>query len=66
MLTLSQLKIRCHLISQGASLIAQMVKHLAAMWETQVQSLGLEDSLEKGMATIPVFLPGCKESDVIE
>ena len=28
------------------------------MQETQVQSLGQEDSLEKGMATIPVFLPG--------
>ena len=28
-----------------------MVKHLPAMWETQVQSLGREDSLEKEMAT---------------
>ena len=56
MLTLSQLKIRCHLISQGASLIAQMVKHLAAMWETQVQSLGLEDCLEKELATHPSIL----------
>ena len=33
-----------------ASLVAQMVKHLPAMWETQVQSLGREDSLEEGMA----------------
>ena len=24
---------------------------MVAMWETQVRSLGLEDSLEKGMAT---------------
>ena len=28
-----------------------MVKHLPAMWETQVQSLGQEDLLEKEMAT---------------
>ena len=35
----------------GASLVAQMVKNLPAMWDTQVQSLGLEDPLEKGMAT---------------
>ena len=35
----------------GASLVAQMAKSLPAMWETQVRSLGLEDPLEKGMAT---------------
>ena len=34
-----------------ASLVAQMVKNLSAMWETQVQSVGQEDSLEKEMAT---------------
>ena len=28
-----------------------MVKRLPAMWETQVQSLGQEDPLEKEMAT---------------
>ena len=28
-----------------------MVKNLPAMWETWVQSLGWEDSLEEGMAT---------------
>ena len=28
-----------------------MVKHLPAMWETQVQSLGWEEPLEKKMAT---------------
>ena len=33
------------------SLVAQMVKHLPIMWETQVQSLGGEDPLEKEMAT---------------
>ena len=32
-------------------MVAQMVKKLPAMQETQVQSLGQEDSLEKGMAT---------------
>ena len=34
-----------------ASLLAQMVKNLPAMRETQVRSLGREDPLEKGMAT---------------
>ena len=33
------------------SLVAQMVKNLPAMQETQVQSLCQEDPLEKGMAT---------------
>ena len=31
--------------------VAQMVKSLPAMQETQVRSLGQEDPLEKGMAT---------------
>ena len=31
--------------------MAQRVKHLSAMQETQVQSLGREDPLEKEMAT---------------
>ena len=34
-----------------ASLVIQMVKNLLAMQQTQVQSLGREDPLEKGMAT---------------
>ena len=34
-----------------ASLVDQTVKHLPAMWETQVRFLGLEDLLEKEMAT---------------
>ena len=34
-----------------ASLLAQSVKNLPAMQETQVQSLGWEDPLEKEMAT---------------
>ena len=28
-----------------------MVKHMSAMWENQVRSLGQEDPLEKEMAT---------------
>ena len=32
-----------------ASLVAQRVKCLPTMWETQVQSLGQEDPLEKEM-----------------
>ena len=35
-----------------SSLVAQMVKRLPAMQETQVQSLGWEDLLEKEMATL--------------
>ena len=34
-----------------AFLVAQMVKYLPAMRETQIQSLIWEDLLEKGMAT---------------
>jgi len=58
-------------------LMAQMAKNLPAMQETCVQSLGQEDSLEKGMATHSSILAweipqrslagyspwGCKESD---
>ena len=57
-----------------------MVKNLPAMKETWIQSLGQENLLEKGMATL-VFLPGefhgkrslagyspwgCRESDMTE
>ena len=35
----------------GASLVAQLVKNLPAMWETWVPTLGWEDPLEKGKAT---------------
>ena len=64
-----------------ASLVAQTVKDLPAMWETWVQSLGWEDPLEEGMATHssvfawripwteePWGLQSCghKESDTIE
>ena len=39
------------LIKLMASPVAQMVKSLLAMQESQVQSLGQEDPLEKEMAT---------------
>ena len=38
--------------------VAQMVKCLLAMRETQVRSLGLEDGLEKEMATHSSILAG--------
>ena len=61
--------------------MAQRVKNLPTMREAQVQSLGLEDSLEKKMATHSSILAwriswieepdrlqsmGCKESDTTE
>ena len=39
------------------SLVTQMVKHLPAMQETWVQSLGREDPLEEEMATHSRTLP---------
>ena len=39
-----------------ASLVAQTVKNLPAMWETWVRSLGWEDPLEKGKATYSSIL----------
>ena len=44
-------KILMKLEEHWASLVAQSIKNLPAMQETQVQSLGWEDPLEKGMAT---------------
>ena len=47
------------------SLVAQMIKHLSAMRETQVRSLGWEDPLEKEMATHagdPGLIPGSGRS----
>ena len=40
-----------YMASRETSLVAQTVKHLPAMRETQVQSLGWEDLLEKEMTT---------------
>ena len=37
--------------SHWASLVAQMVKNLPAMWETWVRSPSQKDPLEEGMAT---------------
>ena len=42
--------------SDWASLVAQSVKKLPAVQETQVRSLGQEDPLEKEMATDPSIL----------
>ena len=39
-----------------ASMVAQLVTNLPAMWETWVQSLGWEDPLEKGKVTHSGFL----------
>ena len=47
--TWKEIVIEC--AQRGASLLAQLVKNLSAMWETWVQSLGWEDPLEKDMAT---------------
>ena len=62
-----------------ASLVAQMVKRLPAMRETQVRFLGQKDPLEKEMATHSSILPakfhgqrslagyspwGCRELDM--
>ena len=41
-----------------ASLVAQTVKNLPTVWETQIQSLGQEDPLKKGGLPTPVYLPG--------
>ena len=40
-----------HVSLEKASLVAQLVKNLPAMWETWVRSLGWEDPVEKGKAT---------------
>ena len=42
-----------------ASLMAHAVKHLAVIQETQVQSVGQEDPLEKEMATLSNILAWC-------
>ena len=53
-----------------ASLVAQMVKNLPAMWETWVQYLGWEDPLEKGKATYSSTLawkiPWTEEADELQ
>ena len=44
--------------SLWASLVAQMVKNLPAVWETQVQSLGQKIPWKRKCPPTPVFLPG--------
>ena len=52
------------------SLVAETVKNLSAMQETQVWSLGGEDPIEKGMAThssiIAWRIPWTEESDRLQ
>ena len=43
-------------LNKVSTLVAQVVKSLTAVWETRVRSLGLEDPLEKEMATHPGIL----------
>ena len=50
-LALKQMKMYQIMKTFGASLIAQSVKNPPAMQQTQVQSLGWEDPLEKEMAS---------------
>ena len=49
-----------------ASLVARLVKNPPAVQETWVQSLGLEDPLEKGKATHSSSPWDHKESDMTE
>ena len=71
----------CFLSLTGASLVAQMVKGLPELQETQVQSLGQEDPRRRKWQPTPVLLPGkfhrqrrlagyspwgCKELDTTE
>ena len=50
--------------------MAQMVKNLPAIQETQVRSLGQEDVMEKGMATYSSILawniPWTEESGMLQ
>jgi len=53
-----------------ASLVAQMVKHLPAMLETQVRYVGWEDPLEKEMvthsSTLAWKIPWTEEPDSLQ
>ena len=44
-------KIKTLIQKDGASLVAKTIKNLPAKQKTQVQSVGLEDPLERRMAT---------------
>ena len=45
-----------YVVLNRTSLVAQTVKRLSIMWETQVQPLGWEDPLEKEVAIIFIFI----------
>ena len=57
-------------ILQETSLVGQTVKRLPTTWETQVQSLGREDLLEKEMAihssTLACKIPWMEEPDRLQ
>ena len=59
---------RSLLLSFWASLVAQLVKKLPAVWETWVRSLSWDDPLEKGKANHSSILAwrNLKESDATE
>ena len=54
----SWLIINTHSSILGAFLVAQIVKNLPVIRETQVQALGQEDPWRREWLTIPVCLPG--------
>ena len=66
----------CYIVIYWASLVAQLVKNLPAMWETWVRSLDWEIPWRRERLPIPVFWPrefhglyglwGHKESDTTE
>ena len=56
--------------NRHASLVAQTVRHLPAMWETRIRFLGREDPLEKEMAihssTLAWKIPWTEEPDRLQ
>ena len=49
---------QCSGLTLGVSLVTQRIKRLVTKQETWVQSMGQEDPLEKGMATLSSILAG--------
>ena len=68
--TTERLHFHFHFIYIVTSLVAQMVKHLPAKWETWVRFLGREDPLEKEMAihssTLAWKTPWTEEPDRLQ
>ena len=52
------MELKQHSYIYWTCLVAQMVKNLPAMQETQVQSVGQEDPWRREWLPTPVFLPG--------